>query len=110
MTLKKTEIGAPELELAARVAETARISVDDEEVRDLAEYINEFLGYADALAGAPEEAGLPDPSAVEGYEAREDVAERSDVGDSVLQAAPRRRGSFFVVPRILGARDEEASI
>jgi aspartyl-tRNA(Asn)/glutamyl-tRNA(Gln) amidotransferase subunit C len=110
MALRKQGVGAQEIALAARIASNARIFMDEGETIDLACFINKFMGYADELAGVEVstevEPSLGSPRA----RPREDAVRRSDVRDAVLDAAPTRSGSFFVVPRILDPQGEEGSL
>lgn len=110
MALRKQDIGTPEIALAARVANNARILMGEEETIDLAGFINEFMDYADELAGMAVAAGAEPPLGSLRAGTREDVVRRSDVRDAVLEAAPMRSGSFFVVPRILDPQGEEGSL
>jgi aspartyl-tRNA(Asn)/glutamyl-tRNA(Gln) amidotransferase subunit C len=110
MALKKQDVGAQEIALAARIASNARIFMDEEETIDLAGFINEFMGYADELAGVAVSAGGEPSLGSPRARAREDAVRRSDVRDAVLDAAPTRSGSFFVVPRILDPQGEEGSL
>ena len=65
-----------------------------------------FFLLAGVAVSAGGEPSLGSPRA----RAREDAVRRSDVRDAVLDAAPTRSGSFFVVQRILDPQGEEGSL
>jgi len=94
------------------VAELARLHVDDGEVEGLVRHFGAILEHFNTLSEARIEGRL-DLDAVDPFifsdteipAPREDIPEVSEVREDVLASAPRRKDSFFVVPRIL----EEAS-
>jgi aspartyl-tRNA(Asn)/glutamyl-tRNA(Gln) amidotransferase subunit C len=85
-----------------RVAALARLSLEPEAERRLAEQLGRVVDYIDqiaALAGEPEGA-----SAERGREAA-DLPEPCLDRERFLENAPARSGPFLTVPRVIGAGD-----
>lgn len=90
------------------VAGLARLRVEEQEIEPLVRHFEAILGHFAALSKAREEGRLNldgvDPFLFSEREVpplREDEPIRSAVRNDVLEAAPERKDSFFVVPRIL---------
>ncbi len=98
------------------VADLARLRVEDEEMDGLVKHFGAILEHFNVLSAAGKEGRL-DLDAVDPFlfsdteipPAREDVPIVSSVREDVLGSAPRRKDSFFVVPRILGQHGGEGS-
>lgn len=85
-----------------KVALLARLEVDEEEVRSLANHFDSILEHFNKL----NELDLDniDPFAMDDAKAllREDRTEKWELREDVLNEAPHRDGDFFKVPRIIG--------
>lgn len=114
MTPSAPGVCAPDTKTVQHVADLARLRVEDEEMDGLVSYFGAILEHFNALVKAGKEGRL-DLDAVDPFRfsdaeippAREDVPIVSSVREDVLGSAPRRKDSFFVVPRILAQRDGE---
>jgi aspartyl-tRNA(Asn)/glutamyl-tRNA(Gln) amidotransferase subunit C len=85
-----------------RVAELARLSLDEAEAGALAAQLDTILGYAELLGAVDTEGVAPTahPLPVRML-LREDRAETPLPPDEALANAPEREGSAFVVPKVL---------
>jgi aspartyl-tRNA(Asn)/glutamyl-tRNA(Gln) amidotransferase subunit C len=87
-----------------RVAELARLSLDDAEARALASQLDTILGYAEMLRGLDTEGVPPTAHALPVRMAlRDDRAEPPLPPEEALAGAPEREASAFVVPKVLDA-------
>jgi len=91
-------------EQTARLAELARLSLDDHELARIAHDLTEIIDYMEKLAGI-DRADVRPMTHVSGtvnvY--REDRAKPSLSQEEALANAPDRQGEFFRVPRIIEA-------
>jgi aspartyl-tRNA(Asn)/glutamyl-tRNA(Gln) amidotransferase subunit C len=87
-----------------RVAELARLSLDDAEARALASQLDTILGYAEVVRSVVTEGVEPTahPLPVR-MRLREDRAEPALPPEEALANAPEREASAFVVPKVLDA-------
>ncbi len=87
-----------------RVAELARLSLDDAEAQAMAAQLDTILGYAEVLRSL-DTAGVPPTAHPLGVrmELREDRAEPALPPEEALANAPERQDSAFVVPKVLDA-------
>ncbi len=89
-------------ELVNKTAGLARISIAPEDVGRLAEEINTIVGYMDILNRVDTSAVEPLYSPMLHVAApRADVALKELSADEILANAPKRQGTFFVVPPTL---------
>jgi len=85
------------------IAKLARVSLKPDEKVKLAGDLEKILGYIDELSKLdtknvePTSHVLPIENVF-----RDDVVKPSKVRDEVLDHAPKREGSFFKVPKIIG--------
>jgi aspartyl-tRNA(Asn)/glutamyl-tRNA(Gln) amidotransferase subunit C len=87
-----------------RVAELARLSLDDAEAGALAAQLDTILGYADLVRSVDTEGVTPTAHPLPVRMAlREDRAEPPLPPEEAVANAPEHEGSAFVVPRVLDA-------
>jgi len=85
-----------------RVAELARLALDDEEKELFCEQLGQILEYARELAAVDTEGVEPTVHAVELHNVlRADVVRPSLPREEVLANAPEVQDGYFRVPRIL---------
>lgn len=85
-----------------RIAELARIGVDEEEAARLGGQLRAILGYFHLLAEAELPPGIDLVGDRGGEELlREDSPVPTTFGDALVRGAPRSSGSFVVVPAVL---------
>ena len=108
MTPSNTGAYALDTKAVRHVADLARLRVEDEEMDGLVRHFGAILEHFNVLSAAGKEGRL-DLDAVDPFlfsdteipPARDDVPIVSSVREDVLGSAPRRKDSFFIVPRIL---------
>ena len=108
MTPSDTGAYALDTKAVRHVADLARLRVEDEEMDGLVRHFGAILEHFNVLSAAGKEGRL-DLDAVDPFlfsdteipPARDDVPIVSSVREDVLDSAPRRKDSFFIVPRIL---------
>ena len=87
-----------------RIAELARLELNDDEVDRFSRQINEILGYADQVQQV-DTTGVPPTSHVLGFTPtwRDDEPQPSLTRDDALQNAPGadRQAGLFKVPKVL---------
>ena len=88
------------------LAVLARLALDDQEVARMTADLDAILGYVDALRELDTAAVEPMTHAVPfDCPLRPDEAKPSLPIEEALQNAPRREGSFFLVPRIIAGAE-----
>lgn len=93
---------------ARRIAELARLELDEGEVRELAGELGEIVGHFDDLADVEP---APGPASVHGDlspRLRADVPSADPLARGPEALAPDWRDGFFVVPRLSAMGGEEA--
>ncbi len=87
-----------------RVAELARLSLDDAEAEAMAAQLDTILGYAELVRSVDTEGVAPTAHPLQvRMTLREDRAEPPLPPEEALANAPEREGSAFVVPKVLDA-------
>ena len=93
-------------ETVRRIAELARLELEEEEVGGYADDLEEILGHFEELAdldlegeGDPEDRGLP-------TRMRPDAPGPDELAREPREIAPSWRGDFFEVPRLDAMRDD----
>ena len=87
-----------------RVANLARLRLDDTEVEKLQAEINGILGWIEQLQGVdtqgvePMAGGAPNPGTLPW---RADAVTDGGQADAVLRNAPDREGEYFGVPKVV---------
>lgn len=90
------------------VAMLARLAVTDEQVQTLRSELNSILGHIDAIQQLDLDGVEPMTHAVPMVnEVREDVVRPSLDRERALMNAPASEDGAFVIPRIVGAGDEQ---
>jgi len=91
-------------EETARLAEFARLSLNDEELERIAHDLAEIIDYMEKLAGIDRAHVRPMSHVLDTVNVyRDDCAEPSLSQEEALANAPDRQGEFFRVPRIIDA-------
>ena len=91
-----------DLETAAKVAQLARIQVEDDALPALAEEFNAVLGFIEQLNEVDVEGVEPMTSVTPmRLKRRDDVVTDGDIQDKVLANAPDAREGFFAVPKVV---------
>ena len=86
-----------------KVAELARLSIDDDLRDKLAEQIGDILSYVDSLGRVNTEGIVPTTHALSLFNAfRDDVVKGQQGTEKALSNAPLKEDGCFVVPRIVG--------
>ena len=85
-----------------RIAQLARLRVDEERLAPLAQELNNILGWIEQLNEVDTDAVAPMTSVVEMTlpRRRDDVTD-GDMADQILANAPETDGGFFVVPKVV---------
>lgn len=84
------------------IAALARLRLDEAEIQKMAQELDGILGHFESVRTLDTGDAPPMTHAVPfDCPTREDVAEAPLAVDDALRNAPRREGSFFVVPRML---------
>jgi aspartyl-tRNA(Asn)/glutamyl-tRNA(Gln) amidotransferase subunit C len=85
-----------------RIAHLARIAVADDEVEHLRGEINAILSFVEQLSEVDVEGVEPMTSVTPMVmKKRADVVTDGGDADAVLQNAPAREGTYFVVPKVV---------
>ena len=85
-----------------RIAQLARLRVDDERLAPLAQELNNILGWIEQLNEVDTADVVPMTSVVEMTLARrrDDVTDAT-TADRIVANAPETAGAFFVVPKVV---------
>ena len=87
---------------AARVAELARIKVEDDALPALAEEFNNILGFIEQLSEVDVDGVEPMVSVTPmRLKRRDDVVTDGSMPDKILSNAPDAREGFFAVPKVV---------
>ena len=85
-----------------RIAELARLAVDEKEIADYVHDMNRILDYMDKLNELDTADIEPLSHPLEGSNVfREDVEKPSLKSDDVMKNAPATDGEFFLVPKVI---------
>ncbi len=85
-----------------KVAELARLELLDEEIGEYTGQIEKILDYVDQLQRVNTDEIPPTTRAVEVVnKTREDLVEKNQVREELLNLSPHREGDFYRVPKIL---------
>ena len=91
-----------DLETAAKVAQLARIKVEDDALPALAEEFNAVLGFIEQLNEVDVSDVEPMTSVTPMWlKRREDVVTDGDMPEKILANAPDAREGFFAVPKVV---------
>lgn len=91
-----------DIDTARRVANLARIKVEDEDLPALAGEFNTILGFIEQLNEVDVENVEPMTSVTPmRLKRREDVVTDGGMADTVLSNAPDAREGFFAVPKVV---------
>ena len=89
-------------ETARRVAQLARIKVEDDDLPALAQDFNRILGFVEQLNEVDVEGVEPMTSVTPmRLKRRDDVVTDGDMPDKILSNAPDAREGFFAVPKVV---------
>ncbi len=85
-----------------RIAQLARIRVEEEELDPLANELSAILGWIEQLDEVNTD-GVKPMTSVEAMEMkkREDEVTDGFCAEDILANAPKREGNFFVVPKVV---------
>lgn len=90
------------LEEVKRIAELARLAVDEKEIADYVHDMNRILDYMDKLNELDTTDIEPLSHPLEGSNVfREDVEKPSLSKEEVMKNAPATDGEFFLVPKVI---------
>ncbi len=86
-----------------RIAQLARIDVPEHEADELAEELNNILGWVEQLNEVDTEGVVPMSSGMPGAELRlrQDQITEQDNRDLILINAPESRDGFILVPKVI---------
>ncbi|AAP99311.1 MULTISPECIES: Asp-tRNA(Asn)/Glu-tRNA(Gln) amidotransferase subunit GatC [Prochlorococcus] len=85
-----------------KVSKLARLEISEEHVETYANQLEEILEYIAQLEKIDTKNIPPTTRAVEVVNVlREDIVDKSNVRDKILDLAPNREGQFYRVPKIL---------
>ena len=85
-----------------KVAKLARLEIPEDELETYANQLEKILNYVAELEKIDTSNVIPTTRAVEVINmTRDDVVEKTDVRNELLELAPHREGDFFRVPKIL---------
>ena len=84
------------------VARLARLSLTEEEINLFARQMDAIIGYVEKIKDLDTDGVIPTSHAVPMENAfREDEVQKSIGVEAALGNAPRRAGSFFIVPKVI---------
>ena len=88
--------------LVRHIAQLARLTMDDAEVRSMAIELTAIVGYFDQLRALPTDGVTPTahPLAIQNV-FRDDEISESYAPETALRNAPAQRDGFFCVPKVL---------
>jgi len=90
-------------ELVRRIASLSRIAISPEEERELKKHFEKILAFVSTFEELDTKGIDPTTFSVEASNVyREDVSVPSLSVEDALRNAPRKRDSYFLVPRIVG--------
>ncbi|PIP18854.1 MAG: Asp-tRNA(Asn)/Glu-tRNA(Gln) amidotransferase GatCAB subunit C [Candidatus Omnitrophica bacterium CG23_combo_of_CG06-09_8_20_14_all_41_10] len=88
--------------IVEHVAHLARIDLEPKELEKLSMQLEHIIGFIDKLKQANVDNVLPISHAIAASNVlREDVLKKSLSQDKALANAPSKKGSFFVVPKVI---------
>ncbi|MCA1743544.1 MAG: Asp-tRNA(Asn)/Glu-tRNA(Gln) amidotransferase subunit GatC [Desulfonatronovibrio sp.] len=89
-------------EQVSRIADLARLELEDEKIEKFASQFNEIIGYMDKMNAISTEGVVPMYSPSENTSVlRDDVVKKEYNREELLSNAPRHDGKYFIVPKIL---------
>jgi aspartyl-tRNA(Asn)/glutamyl-tRNA(Gln) amidotransferase subunit C len=93
------------------VALLARLALTDEQVHTLADQLSSILDHVETIQKLDLADVQPTSHALAVTNSvREDVARPGLSQEQALRNAPKRRDGYFVIPRIVGAEEEEIDV
>ena len=85
-----------------RIADLARIQIDEEQARATAAQLNDIFAMIEQIARVDATGVEPMTHPLDGVQRlREDVVEAAPDRDELLQNAPAQEGGLFLVPRVI---------
>ncbi len=85
-----------------KLGKLARISIKEDKLRSLGEDLNSILKFVDQLREIKTDQVDPTSNSLEQkLLSREDIAEKMNATNDVLENAPEKEMNFYVVPKVI---------